>query len=103
MAFGVEKFYNPGAFLSRGTPIYGRAVAVQPKYGLAGVRTFFVDKPVDELPRIFPQGERVLLTEPGPTSRRRPLAIIQMYGSGRDIHIIHSPYYYYESDRLSIE
>jgi hypothetical protein len=38
-----------------------------------------------------------------PTSGRSPLGSNQIYGLHRDIHIIHRPYYYYESHLLLLK
>jgi hypothetical protein len=55
-----------------------------------------VDKPVDGLPRISPQGDLPLLRARAPTSGVESPESIQIYGLHEDIHIIHSPYYYYD-------
>jgi hypothetical protein len=66
---GVEKLFKWGKYLGGGTPIYGRDPAVYPKCGFRYGSPFFVEKPVDEISRLFPQGERVPLTVHSPTSR----------------------------------
>jgi hypothetical protein len=57
----------------------------------------FVDKPVDGLPRISPQGDLVPLPARDPTSGVESPESIQIYGLFGDIHTIHTPYYYYDS------
>jgi hypothetical protein len=64
----------------------------------AGV--LFCGKPVDRLPRICPQQRQASLDRKSPTSGVELADLAQMYGLREDIHIIHSPYYYYESHIL---
>jgi hypothetical protein len=100
MTFGVEKSSKPGEFPTGGTPIYGQVPAALPRYGLGQKTLFFVDKPVDGLPRISPQARPDLLAGISPTSGREPQESNQIYGLRETIHILHSPYYYYESQYI---
>ena len=59
-----------------------------------------MDIPVEELLGLSPQGELARLGEMSPISGREAATMIHRYGSCKDIHIIHSPYCYYESHIL---
>jgi hypothetical protein len=96
----VEKLSYPGKFPKVDTPIYGQGSQRLPRYGFDQKVTFFVDKHVDGLPRISPQGGSAPLTGSGPTSGVVTWESVQMYGFPINIHTIHSPYYYYESHIL---
>ncbi len=80
MALGVEKLFKRGKTLETGTPIYGRQIAHLPRYGFAPQMSFSVDKPVDGLPRICPQGESALSNSDSPTSGRESQESDQIYG-----------------------
>jgi hypothetical protein len=94
---GVEKYGYLGKSPEMGTPIYGRGLMSLPRYGLSPKGPILVDKPVDGLPRISPQGDLAPLTVKAPTSGVESPDSIQIYGLHEDIHTIHSPYYYYDS------
>ncbi len=56
-----------------------------------------VEIAVDKFPRISPQGQLIPLAGFGTTSGWTAPRSIHIYGSEPFIHIIHMPYYYYDS------
>jgi hypothetical protein len=96
MALGVEKLGALGISPEIGTPIYGQVLTNLPRYGVGWKALLFVDKLVDGLPRISPQGDQAPLTAMSPTSGVESLDSSQIYGLHEDIHTIHRPYYYYD-------
>ena len=65
-------------------------------------KSFFCGWLVDKSSRFFPQGAGDFLTSLSPTCRLTREASPHIYASLRSIHIIHTPYYDYESHILFI-
>jgi hypothetical protein len=84
------------------TPIYGHPFETIPRYGLHAVGRFPVEKYVDKLSQIHPQEWANRLRRIGPTSMGAAKPNPHIWGNFTFIHIIHRPYYYYESQLIYI-